>query len=477
MNSASQKNTNYYFLLGGLAFYLIVGFSSSSLPFFWDMVNFSRMAQYYLSVNFHQMVVPEHIDDGHPPLFILYLASCWKIFGKSLFVFHMCILPFMFGVLWEYFKMARKWIHPGAIPIAIVLLCIEPTYLSQSIIGGQDIIIVYFLLLAVNSISEGKKTMYGLSLLILSLLNLRGFLLVFPLGIYHLFIVCKLNPARSFLIQLKNKRAEFIPYIPVFSAIFFWGIYHYNIRGWAFFPPTRMAHRSLASSEQILRNCIYIIWKMIDFGRIIPFGILFISLIKGKLSKHIPHPFFMLIILITSFFFLSMAPLTNPIGHRYFIIVYLFVSIAVAQILYSFNRHQMQIVFSILIVFLLGGNFILYPEKYGNGWDSSLKFLPYFKVREKMETYIDKQRIDTKKIASGFPLRAEPRYSKLNNTSYFICDKDSLVFTSFDYILQSNVCNTFTEAQINVLHSATYQKLADYESGQVYIRLYKKTGK
>lgn len=473
MNSVKAKNTPYLFLMFGLAFYFLLSIISSGVPFFWDMVNFSRMAQYYLTDHFNHLVVPEHIDDGHPPLFSLYLAFCWKIFGKKLFVFHLCMMPFMLGVVLEYYRLARKWIPSGALPLAIILLCIEPSYLSQCIIGGQDIVIVYFVLLAINRITERKTRIYTLSLIILSLLNIRGGMLVIPLGLYHLYVINHFKLNTLFFTQLKNKPKELLPYLAVALAFVGWGIYHYLIRGWAIFPPTRIAHRGFAVPIQIFRNCIYISWKMIDFGRILPFGIVFFYLIKNRLRKTIPPPFIALIVINTLFFYLLMGPLTNPIGHRYFLIIYLFISIAVSQIIYSMKRNQMRLTLSMTLVFLLAGNYILYPEKYGNGWDSSLKFLPYFKVRAQMDNYFDTHPIDSQKTGTGFPLRAEPAYSNLRDKHYYFGDKDSLPFTSFAYILQSNICNTFSEEQIKLLHSSAYQEIAYYKSGQVYMKLYK----
>ena len=463
-----------FFLLIGMLFYMAISLLSSSIPFFWDMVEFSRISQFYYSGNFKQLIVPEIIDSGHPPLFGIYLAVCWKIFGKSLFIYHLSILPFMLGVFWHYYKLAKKWISPRSIPLALLLLWIEPTYLTQCILGSMDILIVYFFLLAINSLLEKKLMLFALSLVFLSLLSLRGFLMILPIGLYHLLsnfeykinkTVFKINRINSSLIW---------PYIPAFVSIILWGTYHWHQTGWAFSPPSRWEHRSLASPERIFRNSIYIIWKMVDFGRIFLWVIFLFACTKKELFRKISFSWLWLFLCCLFFFFISMAPLTNPIGHRYFMIIYLLLSIGISEIIMSFSWNKSIWLSTCSALFLFSGNFILYPEKYGNGWDSSLKCLAFFKLKEQMHVYIENNDIDTHKTGSAFPLRANPSYTHLLDKSYGIGDKDSIPFQNYSYILQSNVCNLFSEKQIQLLHSKKYQELARYQSGQVYVSLYKK---
>ena len=53
--------------------------------FFWDTVQLgAKHAYWYYENNFQSLLLPTEIDSGHPPLFGMYLAFCWLLFGKSL---------------------------------------------------------------------------------------------------------------------------------------------------------------------------------------------------------------------------------------------------------------------------------------------------------------------------------------------------------------------------------------------------------
>jgi hypothetical protein len=62
---------------------------------------------------------------------------------------------------------------------------------------------------------------------------------------------------------------------------------------------------------------------------------------------------------------------------------------------------------------LFGGNFIVYPQKYGNAWDTSLKVLPFFKAERQMKAFILNNNINPSEVYTEFPLTVNNRYSYL----------------------------------------------------------------
>ena len=70
-------------------------------------------------------IAPESFDTGGFPLYSIYLTMLWKCFEKTLLVSHLAILPFLFGVVYEFFKLAKRYLSDKTIVIAIVLLILD----------------------------------------------------------------------------------------------------------------------------------------------------------------------------------------------------------------------------------------------------------------------------------------------------------------------------------------------------------------
>ena len=70
--------------------------------FFWDTVQLaSQHAQFFLENGFSTFLLPDEMDSGHPPTFGFYLALVWRVFGKTLSISHLAMLPFLLGIVWQ----------------------------------------------------------------------------------------------------------------------------------------------------------------------------------------------------------------------------------------------------------------------------------------------------------------------------------------------------------------------------------------
>ena len=87
-------------LLPFFLFFLILTLLVSGNFFFWDTVQLSsKQAHFYYTNGYKDLLLPNSIDSGHPPIMGMALAFLWKIFSKSLIVSHLFIFPFLIGIV------------------------------------------------------------------------------------------------------------------------------------------------------------------------------------------------------------------------------------------------------------------------------------------------------------------------------------------------------------------------------------------
>jgi len=78
------------------ALYIALTYFSRHFAFFGDMIQFaSRHANYYYENNFKNFWLSNDLDSGHPQVFGMYMAFMWKIFGRTLAVSHVVMLPYL----------------------------------------------------------------------------------------------------------------------------------------------------------------------------------------------------------------------------------------------------------------------------------------------------------------------------------------------------------------------------------------------
>ena len=126
------KNQNYFFLFlsYAIAFLLVVLHRNNS--FFWDTVQLaSAHATYYFQNQFSSLLLPVDIDSGHIPTFGIYIAFVWKLFGRSLAVSHLAMLPFALGIVFYICKLCQPldWLpttHLMVMPMMRAVLFSSP---------------------------------------------------------------------------------------------------------------------------------------------------------------------------------------------------------------------------------------------------------------------------------------------------------------------------------------------------------------
>ncbi|NTW34073.1 MAG: hypothetical protein HGB12_15895, partial [Bacteroidetes bacterium] len=278
-------NNTHAILFAFIALYTLIILISASIPMFWDMEYISKISNHIYDNNFSSLIFSD-TDSGATPLYSTYLAVLWVIFGKSLFVNHIAILPFVTGILFQYYKLANRFLDKKYVVFSFIILLLEPTITSQTILAGYDLVFCFLFLFGLNSVFDNNRYKIALSVIAMPLLNSRGFSLVCSIFLIDFYI----NSAGYSNIKkfLKNIAA----YLPAIIFLIVWLLYHYMSTGWFIVSGSRERFHHISGLEEIFRNLIYIAWKINDFGRVVIYFVIFIlayKVIKSNKSTSKKH--------------------------------------------------------------------------------------------------------------------------------------------------------------------------------------------
>lgn len=470
-----SKNAEFLKLLPFFLFFTLLTSFVSEHIFFWDTVQLgAKHALFYYETNFSQLLLPDNFDSGHIPAFGMYLALCWKIFGKSLFVSHFAILPFLIGIVWQAYVLLKKYIHQKYVYLALILFLSDATLLSQSTLVTPDIPLVFLFLLGLNSVLSQKKGWIMAACIGLLLVSMRGMMVAFALLIIDIVFTVKFKNFVQVLIQLIRK----IPvYLPILFIFFAYNLYHFKIKGWIGYHDDSPweEHFIKVGFTGILRNIGLLIWRIFDFGRIFIFIVIFLILLLNFKDIAKDKLFYRLVVILGIILIclsISFILYKGLSGHRYLLPVYLVFSLIGIYLLFEKIRNEKlkYLVFFLLTIGLLSGNFWIYPEKISQGWDSSLAHMPYYQLRNRMLLFLEKEDIAVENVACVFPNKVEIKYLRLDDNMHKHCDVNLDINK---YVIYSNIYNDFSDDEIDRLKSG-FIILKEYKRTGIFIRLYKK---
>jgi hypothetical protein len=459
-------------LLFVFIFLVSVTFYFREIPFFWDSSLYCGISHFYFNTDFSSFIPPAHLDSsGTPMVFWMYMAVVWKIFGKSLFVSHLALLPFLLGISWEYYKFAKRFLPSQFIFPAMFLLCVEPTFITQSIVMGYDIPKIYFFLGALNAILNNKNIFLSMFVFLLAASSMRGIFLGTGLFIIHL---------------LHNKwgwkffiREEVKYYLPAIIGIAVWLLFHKIKTGWWIFSPAEnfSAERATMNLTQIFKRIIFVFWNLFDFGRIsiwITVVFSFVYLKKKKVNILGIKDIFSFIFYPLIFLFIAVVPFSIPMGHKYFIVLFLLSHIALIYLIQNFQRRLFYVLFSVISAILITGNFWIYRQELSNGWDSSLKVLPYFEMQKEIIFFVKEEKINPSDIGTKSPLSHDLNLAYLTDTLFKFSKIDEANKPEdFKYVLLSNISNQFTRNEKEALQK-NWKLIKEFKRGQVYAKIFER---
>ena len=422
------------------------------IPFYWDMLNYSRQANFLLEGNFLKKF-PAEIDYGHPPLYAYYLFLIWKFTCKSLLVSHLAALPFYLSILFFIYKQYQQ---TETLFFAFILILLEPCFVSMLSYMNSELALSACFLLSLLALQKKRYLVFVLTASLMLLVNLRAIPLYAALALVA-FI------QRSGHINSKLIACFIFPLL-ILSG---WLYVHYVQSGWFFVAPNMLGHRSLVGFSSIFKNIILQVFQILDSGRIALWLVWFYAYYKGKIKSLQAT----VLVVCAGTLLLSNALFNNPFGHKYFLTLYILLIIDVAGVLGGFTQKWKFRFFAVCAITLISGHWWMYPSRFANTWDSTLKAVPSFNINKNLLLFVKKQNIACEDIAAAFPLNLDVGNAYLSNDNCKISDINDYSFYAFKYVIVSNLSNNINAKRDNEIKQK-WTCLWSQSCGQVQISLY-----
>ena len=466
MKSSQLSFKTLFIALSILCFFSFILFRD--LPFFWDAISKARRAQWIYDNNFQTLIVPNGMNSGHPPLWITLLALSWSLFGKTLLASRLLLLVVGIGVIFQLLKLCRLSFIRSIPTVCALFIFLDPTITAQFTNLNNDLLLLFFTLLSLNAVIKQQNIWLVLGLLGVLMTNLRGIYIFIAILIIQIWFV-------KWRLVDREKVNYWVYLIPgIFFGIFCW--FQYSQLGWFIITKSEAynMHREATGIKGMLVNLGIFAKSFMEYGRFVVLFSLLYFLYKFKGYKIKENPSIARLIISLSvflgFYFLGMVPFSNPIAPRYFLICYILMTILTVNFLYFFQIKHKIVFLGLAGILLLGGHFWIYPPTFSQPWDSSLAYLNYYDVESQMESFIQRESIDTKDIGTRVGLNGR-NLSKLNNVNYPI-------YSSFDiatnnYILLSNIEN-YTKDEEFLEVSTNWNLVQSFSKKGVFVSLYKR---
>jgi hypothetical protein len=423
-------------------FYLVLTLLVSGNCFFWDSVQLgSKHATYYYNQHLRLSFLPESMDSGHIPAFGYLLALTWKIFGRGLLISHFFMLPFLWGIIYQFYHLVDHFFNKNKYWFLILFLA-DPTLLAQSTLVSPDIPLVFFMLMLLNGIFKDKPKLKIIGVLGLALISMRGWMVAGLLFIYDAILI--LFMARK---KVMDVWKQFTYYLPGGLLALIFLVLHLYIKGWIGY------HENspwAGSFERVgimgfARNILIYGWRLVDFGKIAWWIIFILSLsyvTKNVRTENNLKKLIVLSLLFVLFFPINMLVHKYLMQHRYFLPTYLIIALTVGYIIHL--KQINKALLPIILLILLCGNLIIYPDKIAQGWDSSLAHIPYYHLRKKAIEFMKEKKIRPEDTKSWFPNLASSDFTDLSNEPYLFSDRN---LSRCKYCLYSNIFNDISDSE------------------------------
>lgn len=445
----------------GSAFMLLLFTASCKNPFFWDTIQLgSKQANWYYSQSFSRFFLPDHIDSGHFPLFGMLLAMFWSLLGKTLFVSHLIMIPFLLLIVHYTLEIGKIVSDDNFKKFFLILLCCNPYFLGQAILVSPDVLLLSFFLMWVYGYLTEHKLVIFIASIGLALISLRGLFLLLVLIIWACY-------RYFYLKKLPVKWQVMFPGIVLAGA---YQLIHYLNKGWVVYhsdSPWQASFQLESQISALMRNSAIFAWRLIDFGNGFLWLAFLILLVNGKGRKSL---FFSLLIMLTAAFGMLTVSRAGLLNHRYFLPIIVVLIFSTLDLLYSSRFQFKKVLIAGLCIMTISGNLWVYPMGIAQGWDSTLSHYPYYNLSEKVIEYMEEQNIDVRIVGTSFPAK--------NMISDVCLNDDTRSFKAFDidndkYILYSNVMNDFDGEHIFELDNL-WLPIWHEEKGNVVMTLYQR---
>lgn len=209
---------NLVVVLAGLVIALLYVWPVRFLPYHLDAARLVVNGAVVLSERGFNPLTLTELGISHPPLLMIYLASLWNIFGMSMVVSHLSMIPFLVLLLTSSFLLFRKFIKLEIAVLLTLVVATLPIVVSQyqqiSIPLALASLMIASLVLWLN-----RKPYFALIVLgVASLVNGMGLLLL-PAFIGDWWLQGR-------------KQLKFRSLVIPFGFLVVWYLYHGSVTGW-----------------------------------------------------------------------------------------------------------------------------------------------------------------------------------------------------------------------------------------------------
>jgi len=499
--------------------------ATGGLPFFWDTLQLaSRHAHFFYENRFESLFLPNDMDSGHIPAFGMYVALAWQLLGRSLWVSHLAMFPFVAGTLWFTRRIAGRLFPREQAWLVTLLMVADATLLAQFSLVSPDIWIACFFTMALWAFLEQKRKTMAVAFLFLALTSMRGMMIVAAFFLTEAILLFfnekrrqdpflrlddpsmrpqdpslqpqdsflrpqdRSNPqgpsfpeGRSFLRQGLSILFRALPvYLPAALPVLLYLGAHFLRTGWVGYHPDMpwAEHFARVDLTGFLRNLLIFSWRLADQGRLFIWVTGAALLLRALRSRPGTTPDGRLLITLTlvlaAVFSYSALTYRNLAGHRYLLPLFLMAALTVSYHLFLFvaNKRRVVLVLLFLLAGELSGHFWVYPDSIAKGWDASLAYLPYQPLRRDMVRFLQEKDVPPETVGTSFPNNISFKYIDLSDDtrSFGTAGEQG---TPFRYLLWSNVFNDFPEA-LKAEAEAEWKVVRELRCVQVRMILYEK---
>lgn len=457
--------------------------------FFWDSIySGSRVAHHFWEQGLGNLILPGEADAGHPPFFGLLLAGTWSLFGRSLPVSHWFMLPWLAALAWQLWRLARVATPYPLYRWAIfVLLLAEPTLLAQATLVSPELPLLLAVLITVNGILHGSRSQTGFGAFMLPLFSARGLLMLPALALAALLVQFFIGTDRSrekeFMFEespsatAPREKAKLWPWLTAFApgllAAAAWLGWHYVHTGWFMMTPADewAGQRQGLGPADMLRQVAVILFRFADNGRVLLFCFLTILTIKYW-SRLKEYPVALILAALLLAFVPLFIPVSNPPGHRYFLLIYSMSIVLVCQLACQLGAGLRNSMLGLILAAFISAHFWTLPDGMAKGWDASLAYWPYAQLEAQALEQAQARGIAPTSIYSSFPATEDAYYTRLAEQHQRLQPIANDTTGTARYYLYSNLFNDDEAAWQPII--ARSRLIYEQKAGQVYVRLYQR---
>ncbi len=434
--------------------YLILYFLTAHNALFWDTMQFAGdHPNWYYDHHFRYFLLPDSCDSGHPPAFGMFLALLWELAGRSLWVSHTAMLPFVVLIVAQAVR-TGELLFPDQKRfsfLATLVLLTESVLLTQCTLVSPDIWLLAFFLLALNAILSRTSWQLLLAVLVMGMLSTRAMMCAFVLYLFSLSYNRSVM-AVGFKGKVVYAWKQVLPFLPgAFIALAYFA-YHYYVKGWVGYPKNSpwSGGFEIVSLPRMGKNVIVLGWRLVDLGKVATVLVFLVFLwrwLQHKIvfpgnRKILVQSFFVLFL---GLFFITALPLAMYQGlltHRYFLPLTTCIALmAVLLVEQSGVKHKTALI-GFMVLVQLSGHFWTYPQRMSQGWEGTLGHLYFYKMRREFRAYMKEQGIRKDQVASSSSLMQPDKKIDLgtDTTAFKDFEKDTT-----EYVWYCNVSNAMND--------------------------------